>query len=401
MAEPETSSILHPSKLPSPKLKTSPKAQKDSSISLSSILYKLIFFIVLIAILPEFPSQAPEFIGESIFSRVWELLHLLFVGIAVSYGIFSQRNADPEMEKDSQPKDESPRSFVSQMLHVSPVFDEEGDSDIIDSKMRTWSSQIYRNEPETLVAKEASIATKHLLLPVRNIKQSSQEPKAQLSEPRTESIVLPSPIPWRSRSRSTANKVEQVAGSKSTTTLPPHHPSSTSPSPKRLSPSPSLSSEATKPKSIYNNKASSPPAPPPPSTLKRKGTAKTSEGESKDLRRKDWGSVNDTVADLTSLKPSNSPEVPSIGRSVRTFRPMQSQSTAMEGAARASNEQVEDEVAGAPGDEEASNSGSGAEENEVDKKADEFIARFREQIRLQRIESLKRSTKPRSNRKQN
>ncbi|CAM8991966.1 unnamed protein product [Rhodiola kirilowii] len=29
---------------------------------------------------------------------------------------------------------------------------------------------------------------------------------------------------------------------------------------------------------------------------------------------------------------------------------------------------------------------------DVDKKADEFIAKFREQIRLQRIESIKRST---------
>lgn len=33
-----------------------------------------------------------------------------------------------------------------------------------------------------------------------------------------------------------------------------------------------------------------------------------------------------------------------------------------------------------------------AEENEVDKKADEFIAKFREQIRLQRIESIKKSS---------
>lgn len=35
------------------------------------------------------------------------------------------------------------------------------------------------------------------------------------------------------------------------------------------------------------------------------------------------------------------------------------------------------------------------DENEVDKKAEEFIARFREQIRLQRIESIKRSAGPR------
>lgn len=37
-----------------------------------------------------------------------------------------------------------------------------------------------------------------------------------------------------------------------------------------------------------------------------------------------------------------------------------------------------------------------ADENEVDKKADEFIAKFREQIRLQRIASIKKSTGQRS-----
>jgi hypothetical protein len=35
------------------------------------------------------------------------------------------------------------------------------------------------------------------------------------------------------------------------------------------------------------------------------------------------------------------------------------------------------------------------DENEVDKKAEEFIARFREQIRRQRIESIKKSAGPR------
>ena len=35
------------------------------------------------------------------------------------------------------------------------------------------------------------------------------------------------------------------------------------------------------------------------------------------------------------------------------------------------------------------------DENEVDKKAEEFIARFREQIRLQRIASIKKSAGPR------
>ena len=40
----------------------------------------------------------------------------------------------------------------------------------------------------------------------------------------------------------------------------------------------------------------------------------------------------------------------------------------------------------------ACSSGVDEEGPDVDKKADEFIAKFREQIRLQRIESIKRST---------
>ncbi|KAE9597442.1 hypothetical protein Lalb_Chr16g0386581 [Lupinus albus] len=43
-------------------------------------------------------------------------------------------------------------------------------------------------------------------------------------------------------------------------------------------------------------------------------------------------------------------------------------------------------------DESNSSSIGGDEGQDVDKKADEFIAKFREQIRLQRIESIKRST---------
>ncbi|XP_074560336.1 uncharacterized protein LOC141816456, partial [Curcuma longa] len=214
----EASSIRHPYKLSTPNLTSPPKAQKATPRVFSSILYKPIFFVVFVALLPMFPSQAPEFIGESIFTKVWEILHLLFVGIAVSYGIFGRRNAEPDAEKEVLQKDESLRSFISQMLQGSPVFDEEDDGigSTNESKGQTWSYQCDRNEPPGLVA------SKLLLLPIRSIKQQNQEINGQFTSAncgvkshffysKNESAVLPSPIPWISRSGSMGNKVERVA----------------------------------------------------------------------------------------------------------------------------------------------------------------------------------------------
>lgn len=123
--------------------------------------------------------------------KSWELLHLIFVGIAISYGLFSSRNQE-ETEKELNPsKFESAQSCISQLLQVSSVFDDEpetqsGSADEI-TKIKTWSNQYVRNEPVVVLAKEqrpsvvgqkrvssvvssSRIGEKPLLLPVRSLK---------------------------------------------------------------------------------------------------------------------------------------------------------------------------------------------------------------------------------------
>ncbi|XP_042386912.1 swi5-dependent recombination DNA repair protein 1 homolog, partial [Zingiber officinale] len=237
-------------------------------------------------------------------------------------------------------------------------------------------------EPHRAIAK-----TSHLLLPVRSIKQQNQENDEQstsanygiedhLFDSENESAVLPSPIPWISRSGSKGNKVEQVAGIKGSSIIPSTPASPTLPSPRHLSPSPSFSSDTSKPKIIYKSKASPPPPPPPPPPpdyLKHEhGNHATARRLKEELKNSSRRECRDATNDITSPR----------------------------------NEQADNcredvaEASGGATEETSNHEAGGGEANEVDKKADEFIARFREQIRLQRIESIKRSTKQRSNKKQ-
>lgn len=143
-----------------PHHKLAPKLQAGSSSPPSPLqqhLYKPItgliskaaFFLLLVALLPLFPSQAPEFVNQTLLSRSWELLHLLLVGIAVSYGLFSHRNADPAAEKEAlySTADTTPQSYLTQLLQVSPVFDDEepeapaGRDEI--NRLQMWTSRYH------------------------------------------------------------------------------------------------------------------------------------------------------------------------------------------------------------------------------------------------------------------
>ncbi|XP_042448931.1 ras guanine nucleotide exchange factor K-like [Zingiber officinale] len=221
----------------------------------------------------------------------------------------------------------------------------------------------------------------------RRIKQQNQENDEQptsanygiedhLFDSENESAVLPSPIPWISRSGSKGNKVEQVAGIKGSSIIPSTPASPTLPSPRHLSPSPSFSSDTSKPNIIYKRKASPPPPPPPsppPDYLKHEhGNHATARRLKEELKNSSRRECRDATNDITS--PRNE-QADNCGEDVA-------------------------EASGGATEETSNHEAGGGEANEVDKKADEFIARFREQIRLQRIESIKRSTKQRSNKKQ-
>ncbi|XP_050376178.1 uncharacterized protein LOC126793639 [Argentina anserina] len=260
MAEPESdeSNNTKPQKVMSPD-----QNHENQSKFYNHFLYKIALVVVFFVVLPLFPSQAPEFINQSVITRSWELLHLLLVGIAVSYGLFSRLNE--KVEKENNTKFDNAHSYVSRILEVSSVFDDEAEASPVhgpdENKVQAWSSQYFRNEPVVVVAQEHSVldeqrhsssifGEKPLLLPVRSLKQrvpdqekiesidessvstsggalsrsnsrsgsrrfsrksskaragetgdlDHQELEEKLKEKLKESIVLPSPIPWRSRS---------------------------------------------------------------------------------------------------------------------------------------------------------------------------------------------------------
>ncbi|CAK7356329.1 unnamed protein product [Dovyalis caffra] len=332
-------------------------------------LYKALIVTLFLIIIPLFPSQAPEFINQTLNTRGWEFLHLVFVGIAVSYGLFSRRNDETEKEINNHSnhlKFDNAQSYVSRFLQVSSVFDDEVDSPpkSEETMVQTWSNQYYRNDPVVVVAEQNSalaneqratssgIGEKPLLLPVRSLKSrvidadagetgkestggsasicrsnsnsgskrfssnSSKNKSGEFGgsdyheseEKLQENVVLPSPIPWRSRSgrmemkeeadspplynlpppleeseynRYFKSQVPRSARSSSATSSPKLSPPPSFPSPKKFSPSPSFSTEVqgksvedfVRKKSIYRSPPAPPPPPPPPPPMNRKSSS--------------------------------------------------------------------------------------------------------------------------------
>lgn len=245
----ETGSIISKQqRLASPKVQENPQ---NPSKFYNQFLYKIVIVSIFLLVLPFFPSQAPDFINQTLHTTSWEILQLIFVGIAVSYGLFSKRNDETEKDLNSS-KFDNAQSYVSGLLQVSSVFDDETESptSTYENKVQTWNSQYYRGEPPMVtVAPQNSVldqkqesthprvGEKTLLLPVRSLKSRVSHPEMSSvkgvsldrssshsaskqfsrssSKSRTgelgggstppppkieENIVLRSPIPWRSRS---------------------------------------------------------------------------------------------------------------------------------------------------------------------------------------------------------
>jgi len=69
-------------------------------------------------------------VSQTILNKFWELLHLLFIGIAVTYGLFSRRNSELdthlEIETTLSSADDNAvaPSYVSKVFPVSTIFDD-------------------------------------------------------------------------------------------------------------------------------------------------------------------------------------------------------------------------------------------------------------------------------------
>ncbi|KAL8495495.1 hypothetical protein ACS0TY_019583 [Phlomoides rotata] len=99
--------------------------QQIPSKSHSNTLCKTSTIVVLLLAIPLFPSQAPDFITQSLFTEFWEIIHLLFIGIAISYGLFGRRTAQipPDKIVDSCVDDDS-SSYLSGISHLHSIFDD-------------------------------------------------------------------------------------------------------------------------------------------------------------------------------------------------------------------------------------------------------------------------------------
>lgn len=496
-------------------------------------LYKAIIVSIFLALLLIFPSQAPDFINQTLQTRGWELLHIVFVGIAVSYGLFSHRNEEIDKENkennNNHSKADSAQNYVSRLLQVSSVFDDETEnlSGTEENKMQTWSNQYHRNEPVVVMAKDHSvvrqggqqrsrslrIGDRPLLLPVRSLKsrvvdsdvvdsgRGSHRNSSSLIKSGSkrfsgndglssednlhENVVLPSPIPWRSRSgrmevkdnvvsppmesdtsrleseslRSQIPRLSRTNSPPSPLPSPRLSPTPSLSSPKKPSPSPPSSSESQaksaedflRKKSFYRPPPPPPPPPPPAYVVHKSLSVKPSLSVNndnevsfkKDFKRSYTGEPRDSsktrVDSSMTVGSSDSVMAGTVDKAINendniqiekdgraktvtfgqtSFMPNPSY---MEFAEQGKEEYVDkvvvqgdvdtesddnysDDNGGnrrtiVPENERGSSNDEAGGPPDVDKKADEFIAKFREQIRLQRIESIKRSSAQMSRRR--
>ncbi|CAL5026112.1 unnamed protein product [Urochloa decumbens] len=155
----------------------------------SNLAAKAALFALVMALVPLLPtSQAP---------RIWELPHLLLLGIIISYGVFGQKNADADVAAASAAADEakpgddvaSVEAYVSQMMQASPLIFEDDGGGASSSKgggVQAWSSQYLPDDPLVVVADadanngggDAGEKPKPLHLPVRKLKPAAAEDSA-------------------------------------------------------------------------------------------------------------------------------------------------------------------------------------------------------------------------------
>ncbi|XP_023006022.1 uncharacterized protein LOC111498900 [Cucurbita maxima] len=104
------------------------------SNSCAQFLCKSLFFCFFLLLLPLFPSEAPDFVDQTLFTKFWELFHLMLVGIAVSYGLFSTRNNQMNVDEPRYSSFENPQSYLSKMLYVASIFDDVDDFSVSDER---------------------------------------------------------------------------------------------------------------------------------------------------------------------------------------------------------------------------------------------------------------------------
>lgn len=104
--------------------------------------FKATLVLIFLVVLPLFPLEAPEIISKSLHTGSWEILQLILVGIAVSYGLFSKKSDD---ESDNEYHSNSKFDNVkSRLLEVSSFFYDKAKNHAVSDENRVESLSNYQ-----------------------------------------------------------------------------------------------------------------------------------------------------------------------------------------------------------------------------------------------------------------
>ncbi|KAM3357554.1 hypothetical protein P3S68_020485 [Capsicum galapagoense] len=126
-------------------VKQQQQQQVSNSKSCSHVFLKSVLVMFVLVVVPLFPSQAPDFITQSVVTQFWELFHLLFIGIVVCYGLFCKRS-ETHSRFDSTTSDDA---YASGMSNVVSIFDNGVENYCgFDEKrvIPNWDSQFLNHE---------------------------------------------------------------------------------------------------------------------------------------------------------------------------------------------------------------------------------------------------------------
>ncbi|KAK4372123.1 hypothetical protein RND71_007507 [Anisodus tanguticus] len=123
---------------------------KHSSKSCSNIFLKSFVVMIVLVVIPLFPSQAPDFITQSVVTQFWELFHLLFIGIVVCYGLFCKRSSNKTYAETQHSRFDSSDAYAaSEMSNVASIFDNGLENYCGSDEKRVipnWDSQFLNHE---------------------------------------------------------------------------------------------------------------------------------------------------------------------------------------------------------------------------------------------------------------
>lgn len=89
---------------------------------------KSMVIVLALLVFTYFPSQVPEFFKKTtILTKLWELIYLLVIGIAVCYGLFSRKVDSVHSSDESAHSDDNfgeKETYLSGISHISSIFED-------------------------------------------------------------------------------------------------------------------------------------------------------------------------------------------------------------------------------------------------------------------------------------